>query len=685
MNNLNPILQFLVVTSLKTTCILVLTVVGLWLLRHSSASLRHWLLNISLMAILSLPLFTWLMPAWSLPILPQSELTNVPTVSPTKPLDIIRKNKRDSVEAIIPSHTSPADAKKASVITKAEIPKVSTLIPQTPIQKTPSSASFDLQVWLFVLWCAGVYLSLTRALWQIFAVKRISQRSMTADSEWIALLDNERKFLNLKRPVRLQFSEHVQIPMTWGLWKPIILLPVEACGWDMERRRVVLLHELAHIVRWDYLSQWGTVVCCALNWFNPLVWKAARQAEVEREKSCDDLVLSAGIRGTDYARHLLDIAYTTVSQKAFLVMGLAMARRSGLELRIRGILNAGQRRNTHTRLRVLVLITLLVLLIPLSGMHLERAAAQTDSITLSVAMPDPNNMDALLKDFEAQHPGVHVVALDAERIPDAADGLAAHLAGMETAANAADVLFIEGYNMSLTPFDTRAGYVLDLSPLINGDAQFQTDDFYPQLWSSFQWDNGIWGIPFAADPVILTYNKKAFDKANIAYPTGDWTMTDWANAATELTQKDADGNVIASGFANSGRIFRESIWRTFFDSDAVDANVFPNAPQFDRDDIKNAMETYHALESQGAISSDTNSAAMFVDAARRRPQDNYGWSLLPGNHMVMLPYGLAISAGTEHPDLAYELVKYLSAQPDLMGGIPARKSLNPPEGIASFV
>src|SRR3954464_4500621 len=93
MNNLTVILQFLIVTSFKTTCILALMFVGLWLLRHSSASLRHWLLNISLMAVLVLPIFTLLMPAWSLAILPENIPTNTPTFRQSKASDDAQRIK----------------------------------------------------------------------------------------------------------------------------------------------------------------------------------------------------------------------------------------------------------------------------------------------------------------------------------------------------------------------------------------------------------------------------------------------------------------------------------------------------------------------------------------------------------------------------------------------------------------
>ena len=88
----------------------------------------------------------------------------------------------------------------------------------------------------------------------------------------------------------------------------MLLVPAEAEAWPDERRRLVLLHELAHVRRWDWLTQLVAHVACAMYWFNPLVWLAARQMRIERERACDDLVLASGAKASDYAQELLALA-----------------------------------------------------------------------------------------------------------------------------------------------------------------------------------------------------------------------------------------------------------------------------------------------------------------------------------------------------------------------------------------
>ena len=82
----------------------------------------------------------------------------------------------------------------------------------------------------------------------------------------------------------------------------------KSAGWPTDRRRDVLLHELAHVKRLDCLTQALAQVACALYWFNPRHGSRARRMRVERERACDDLVLGAGTRASDYAGHLLEMA-----------------------------------------------------------------------------------------------------------------------------------------------------------------------------------------------------------------------------------------------------------------------------------------------------------------------------------------------------------------------------------------
>jgi hypothetical protein len=132
---------------------------------------------------------------------------------------------------------------------------------------------------------------------------------------------------------------------------------------------VVLLHELAHVRRWDYAIHVMIVVVCALYWFNPVVWLAARLSSLEQERACDDQALVGGVRSDVYATHLVEIARSLVDPSprgAF-----AMAHPSSLATRVKSILARGLDRTpiSHRQL-VHVAVAAVTIAFPLASVDL---------------------------------------------------------------------------------------------------------------------------------------------------------------------------------------------------------------------------------------------------------------------------------------------------------------------------
>ena len=103
-------------------------------------------------------------------------------------------------------------------------------------------------------------------------------------------------------------SPHCRVPFTFGLLRPVILLPAAAAAWPPGRRNAALVHELAHIRRRDVLSQSLAYGVCLLFWFNPPLWLAYTALLREAETCCDQQVIDRGFRGSEYARDLLNLA-----------------------------------------------------------------------------------------------------------------------------------------------------------------------------------------------------------------------------------------------------------------------------------------------------------------------------------------------------------------------------------------
>src|SRR5262249_13527761 len=125
------------------------------------------------------------------------------------------------------------------------------------------------------------------------------------------------------------------------------VLPVSAQEWPDARRRAVLLHELAHIRRHDLVGHVIGALACALGWFNPFMWIAARELRVESELAGDEIVLGGGVRPTEYAQHFLDIV-TSFGRRAP-TAAVAIARPKDLEGRLVAILDPSRRRATPSR------------------------------------------------------------------------------------------------------------------------------------------------------------------------------------------------------------------------------------------------------------------------------------------------------------------------------------------------
>src|SRR4029078_1878007 len=201
------------------------------------------------------------------------------------------------------------------------------------------------------------------------------------DASWLDEAQALAWMLEL-RTVRFLRGGAGTMPLAFGIFRPSVVMPMDADTWPAHRLRVVLLHELAHVKRRDCLTHLVAQLACAAYWFNPLAWMAARRLRVERERACDDLVLAAGTRGSDYADQLLDIARVMQAGRFPAVLAgasLAMAKRSQLEGRLMAILDPTIPRRALGRVRAgLVFATFAILVVPVAAVQpwTQEAAAQ---------------------------------------------------------------------------------------------------------------------------------------------------------------------------------------------------------------------------------------------------------------------------------------------------------------------
>ena len=174
----------------------------------------------------------------------------------------------------------------------------------------------------------------------------------------------------------------------------------------------------------------------------------------------------------------------------------------------------------------ILVIMILILSVTTSPHH-----AQDGVITISLTVPqffEDTFSDEIIAQFEAENPGiqVHIINPPGFGVPFSGDEpVEDYLDAVEDFVSSADVVMID--SDSLLPEATRAGYFLDLSPLVNTDPGINSADFHTPVWESFQWDGGMWAIPVAMDASLIFFDQDAFDRANQAYPTAPWTMVDY--------------------------------------------------------------------------------------------------------------------------------------------------------------
>ena len=135
----------------------------------------------------------------------------------------------------------------------------------------PSAAQLPWSLLLAALWVAGSIVAILRLVIGLVRVDGIRRRATVVDvAEWRDDMDMCVAQLGLSRDVELLTSDDVQVPMTCGWRRPAVLVPTVALSWSDERRRVVLLHELAHVQRGDFAAHIAASLAAGLHWLNPL-------------------------------------------------------------------------------------------------------------------------------------------------------------------------------------------------------------------------------------------------------------------------------------------------------------------------------------------------------------------------------------------------------------------------------
>lgn len=314
-------MSLLLAISIKITTILVMALVALPLLRRESAATRHWILATAIAGALLVPALGLVVPSWSMPSIRVAEPEVESRAEFTAPARLLR-----------------------TVVRSESVDKIG-----------PRASDTRVAVLVMGIWIAGTSFALGALALALVRLTAIATAARPVDDGRCHEIAREiADGYGVRRRVRLLCGDHPALLVTWGLAKPIIILPDAARTWSDDRLRAVLSHELAHVRRGDWATQLAAELLRALQWFNPVAWIVCRRLRRESEHACDDAVLNAGVAGPAYATHLIDLARAYSIARSAWSPALPVARPSGLERRVRAMLDAHLNRRPVTRATRLV-------------------------------------------------------------------------------------------------------------------------------------------------------------------------------------------------------------------------------------------------------------------------------------------------------------------------------------------
>jgi beta-lactamase regulating signal transducer with metallopeptidase domain len=241
----------------------------IWVANSSSPKTRYILACVALAAMMAAPLVTW---------------------------SLMRSSNAAPVSASLISRV-PVTA--STVTATPPVSFIGTVSGVQPAQFLP---------WVVAIWLAGAIALWIRLIGGWIVAARIGSTLVRpAPPEWQQTLNRLKARVGVTRPVRLLISALVQAPAVIGWLRPVALVPIGAlAGLPSEQIEALLIHELAHIRRHDYLVNILQSVAESLLFYHPAVWWVSGHIRAERELCCDDVAVSLSGDAFTYALALAE-------------------------------------------------------------------------------------------------------------------------------------------------------------------------------------------------------------------------------------------------------------------------------------------------------------------------------------------------------------------------------------------
>ncbi len=248
--------------------------------------------------------------------------------------------------------------------------KLSPSNPTRPVDQpvsmvNPSIKLSTISIILFI-WLTGIILFLLKYLYGWYRVRKIIHAASPVQSGVLCnFVTVSSKTMGIKRSIRIYQSGRCSKPFTYGVIRPKIFFPLKL---PRDTHRSVILHELAHIKRFDYLTQTISYGICILFWFLPTSWFLLSRKQLEQENSSDEIVVKSGVKPITFAENLITFARYSLTG---CIMGVIYMAGKNLEIRIKNLLSLPETpapSKKTAKIKWLILCSFLLIL-PLSSIQ----------------------------------------------------------------------------------------------------------------------------------------------------------------------------------------------------------------------------------------------------------------------------------------------------------------------------
>jgi beta-lactamase regulating signal transducer with metallopeptidase domain len=366
--NLNYALGWMVIHSLwQATVIAIVSGIAVIIVRKKSATLRYWIHNAALLSVLIAAIITFCL------YFDFSKELGQTVFIPEK------------VRAISAGNTITTNNQ-----TQSSLPIVS----ESAISIEGLQMYFNRNIYLIVtIWALGVALFILKLLGGISYVYYLrSKLNFPADEYWLEMVEKLGEKAGVKRSIELVESALVRSPLVVGHLKPIILFPIGAINkLNAQEVEAILSHEIAHIMRNDYVFNIIQSVIEALFYFHPAVWWISANIRAERENCCDDVAIALCGNSMTYAKALVSLQEMAYYSSPNLAMAFAGQRKNQLLFRVQRILKQpNNKANVMEKLIATCLLLVMMVALSFGGNRWNSNSVAEFNTVADISVPPSN-------------------------------------------------------------------------------------------------------------------------------------------------------------------------------------------------------------------------------------------------------------------------------------------------------